>query len=501
MQLCPSEVNWNHHNDFLEHMDEVEKLADICRDYGIKLYWSPSYLLSLKKETADKLYARVPDFGGYVLKLGSEKQNGDPRPQMVNRIADTLKPHGGFALVRGFVYGNARYESEPFRNLIPYDLFAHEDGNYRDNVVIVPKGSPLDWDFSAPIPALDGAIQKNLSGSELVIDKSWPVSWIEKWKWWLEQDNYRGGAGSLNKLDVDCIMGVSMISPAPAWTTSPLNMVNYYGLGRLSWNPDLSVDEIYSEWIRQTFGDDPKVLDSVKTILLLSDDVARKLSLYRGYRGVWIDTSDPKNFVKYKSTHTANHQGIGTKSAPLQERTLAQYAPELRAIYRDNLLGEAYLPSFHFVDYDQRLSSRHTVAQDLCANLDEAVPLAQQMLELWNRLDGKIDKRRFDCTAKALRQFVDSVQDCRRKTLIAFERSSGRKADEVTADLTPSKQAAIHVYNVDNYGASAMPMITTRPQSIKLLTHALRRAAVPFMCHPEFTDAEPSTSKATYPWH
>ena len=45
--------------------------------------------------------------------------------------------------------------------------------------------------FSAPIPALDGAIQRNLSGSELVIDKGWPVSWIEKWIWWLEQDNYR----------------------------------------------------------------------------------------------------------------------------------------------------------------------------------------------------------------------------------------------------------------------------------------------------------------------
>ena len=66
-----------------------------------------------------------------------------------------------------------RYTPEPYRNLIPYDLFAHEDGNFRDNVIIVPKGSPLDWDLWAPIPALDGAMQKNLYGSELVIDKSW----------------------------------------------------------------------------------------------------------------------------------------------------------------------------------------------------------------------------------------------------------------------------------------------------------------------------------------
>ena len=229
--LCPSEINWHYRNNFLDHLDEVEKLADICRDYGIKLYWSPSYLLALDQKTADALYARVPDFGGYLMKLGSEKQNGDPRPPMVNRIADTLKPYDGKVLVRAFVYGNFRYTPEPYRNLIPYDLFAHEDGNFRDNVVIVPKGSPMDWDFSAPIPALDGAIRKNLYGSELVVDKSWPVSWVKKWKWWFEQDTYRDGPGSLNKFSVDCIMGVAMIEPSPAWTECPLNAVNYYGLG------------------------------------------------------------------------------------------------------------------------------------------------------------------------------------------------------------------------------------------------------------------------------
>ena len=103
--LCPSEINWHYRNNFLDHLDEVEKFADICRDYGIKLYWSPSYLLALDPKTADALYARVPDFGGYMMKLGSEKQNGDPRPPMTNRIADTLKPYGGKVLVRAFVYG------------------------------------------------------------------------------------------------------------------------------------------------------------------------------------------------------------------------------------------------------------------------------------------------------------------------------------------------------------------------------------------------------------
>ncbi|MHC4494234.1 MAG: alpha-glucuronidase family glycosyl hydrolase, partial [Planctomycetota bacterium] len=50
--ICPSEVNWHYCNNFLEHLDEVKILADILRDYGMKLYWSPSYILALDQETA-----------------------------------------------------------------------------------------------------------------------------------------------------------------------------------------------------------------------------------------------------------------------------------------------------------------------------------------------------------------------------------------------------------------------------------------------------------------
>ena len=453
--ICPSEVNWHYSDNFLEHLDEVEILAGICRDYGITLYWSPSYLLALERETADKIYSRVPDFGGYMLKLGSEKQNGDPRPAMVNRIADTLKPYGGKCLVRAFVYGNYRYTPEPYRNIIPYDLFGHEDGNFRENVVIIPKGSPMDWDFSAPIPALDGAIQKNLSGSELVIDKGWPVSWVEKWKWWLQQDNYRKGPGSLNKFDVDCIMGVSMISPSPAWTECPLNMVNYYGLGRLSWNPDRSLDEIYTEWITQTFGGDPEVLDALKTILLLSDDVTRKLYMYRGYRGIWIDTGDDEDMIQDKTTHTINRKGIGVKSPELQRRSLAQYAPGLRKVYGDRMKGEEFLTSFHFAEHDYCLSIGRTVIQDFYANLDEAVQLAEQLPEIWKRIEGKVDNRRFAYTLETLDDFSEDVKGRRDKTMRAFEKVSKSKATDVMSELSTSKLGSVHVYNVRDYGAKA----------------------------------------------
>lgn len=453
--LCPSEINWHYRNNFLDHLDAVEKLADICRDYGIKLYWSPSYLLALDPKTADTLYARVPDFGGYMMKLGSEKQNGDPRPPMTNRIADTLKPYGGKVLVRAFVYGNLRYTPEPYRNLIPYDLFAHEDGNFRDNVIIVPKGSPMDWDLWAPIPALDGAIEKNLYGSELVIDKSWPVSWVKKWKWWFEQDTYRNGPGSLNKFSVDCIMGVSMISPSPAWTECPLNAVNYYGLGRLSWNPDLTVDEIYTEWIQQTFGDDPDILQTVRTILMMLEEVTRKSYNYRGYRGIWFDSSDP-GMTENKTPYIVNREGIGVVTPELRERVLAQYAPGLQKIYGDPLRAEAHLVAFHFAEHDQRLSIGRTLIQDIYANMEEAVEMAIQASELWKTLEGKVDPHRYEYTLKTLVDYAASVRSMTlQKWVPNLEKYTGRKREETLAELTAEVLAKVGTYSVKHFGAVA----------------------------------------------
>ena len=450
--ICPSEVNWDYRDNFLDHLDEVEILAGILRDYGITLYWTPSYLLALDHETADAIYARVPDFGGYMMKMGSEKQNGDPRPPMVNRIADTVSPYGGNVVLRGFVYGNLRYTPEPYRTLIPHDIFAHNDGKFRENVVIVPKGSAGDWDYSAPIPAMDGAFKKTLSGSELVIDKGFPSSWVEKWKWWLEQDTYRDGPGSLNKSIAHCIMGVAMISPKEAWGDSPLNMANYYGLGRLAWNPDRSLDEIYTEWIVQTFGNDPEVIDTVKRILLMSDDVARKLYMYRGYRGIWIDKGDPK-LVENKMPYTINRDKIGPTSPELQKRILAQYSPGLREIYGDPLRSEEFFSAFHTRSYDYRLSIGRTLIEDIYGGMEEAVQIAGQMAKLWKTLDGKIDQHRFEYTLKNLVDYIADSQGTRDNTVAAFEEHTGMNRAEALSRLTKSALAKVGTYNVRHFGA------------------------------------------------
>ena len=426
--ICPTEINWQEQNNFLHHLDEVVKMAEIFRNYGIKLYWSPNYLLALNQTTADSLYARVPDFGGYLMKLGSEAQLGNPFPSMVNDIAKTLAPYNGEVLLRGFVYGKYRYKhlTEVYRNTMQYDIYVPNDGKYSHNVIIVGKANPLDWDLAAPISPLDGAIQKTAYGTEMVIAKSWPASWLEKWKWWMDYDNYHNGKGSYNKNYIKCLLGVSMISPAPAWTSNPLNMVNYYGLGRLAWNPDLTIDQIYDDWISLTFGNDFEVHKTIKDILYISDDVLKNQYIYRGYRGVWFDTSQD-DLVEKKTTHKMNEEGIGILSPRTEQKVLSEYSKELQKIFNDPVKGEAFLPYFHFVKYDYKLTNGRTVIQDIFMNLDEAVNGAEEMLMDWNKLKEKVNKNVFVYTQDNLENYIKDVKKNREKMIAIIQRISGRQ--------------------------------------------------------------------------
>ena len=63
-------------------------MGKLVRSWGIRLFWTPNYQLA--PIAADALFKAVPDFGGYLLKIGSEAQGGRPDPPTINRIARTL---------------------------------------------------------------------------------------------------------------------------------------------------------------------------------------------------------------------------------------------------------------------------------------------------------------------------------------------------------------------------------------------------------------------------
>ena len=166
--LSPQDVNYDERDDYLAHLPELVVMGKLVRAWGIRLYWTPNFLLA--PTAADALYKSIPDFGGYLLKIGSEAQGGQPDPPTINRIAQTLMRNGtgetsGSVVLRGFIYGSHRsYYKCPGgtecsnRMAIPAAYFGQYDGAYLPNVHIAGKYTALDFETIEPINPLDGLL-------------------------------------------------------------------------------------------------------------------------------------------------------------------------------------------------------------------------------------------------------------------------------------------------------------------------------------------------------
>ena len=99
-----------------------------------------------------------------------------------------------------------------------------------------------------------------------------------------------------------------------------------------------------------------------------------------------------------------------------------QYAPEWRNIFADPVKSEEFLPYFHFVDWDYKLSNDRSLIQDKYESLTVAVEGAKKMLSLWDELDGRIDDKRFTYTQENLKHYLGTAQNRRLQMIKIFKR-------------------------------------------------------------------------------
>ncbi|PXA99573.1 alpha-glucuronidase, partial [Nostoc sp. 3335mG] len=142
-----------------EFLGKIEKLAAIFRPWGIRVYLSARFSAPIEigglktadpldpqvaawwKAKADEIYARIPDFGGFLVKANSEGQPGPgdykrSHADGANMLAAALKPHGGVVMWRAFVYANEKPED---RVRQAYSEFEPLDGKFADNVIVQVK--------------------------------------------------------------------------------------------------------------------------------------------------------------------------------------------------------------------------------------------------------------------------------------------------------------------------------------------------------------------------
>lgn len=453
------------------YIDKAAALADVFRPYGLRIYLSVRFSAPVDiggLDTADPLdpevrawwrdkataiYARIPDFGGFLVKANSE---GQPGPQNygrghvdgANMLAAALAPHGGVVMWRAFVYSEDDPED---RVRQAYSEFKPLDGRFADNVLVQVKNGPLDFQPREPFHPLFGA----MPGTPLLMEFQITQEYLgfsthlvylgALWAEVLAADPQAAGEGSTVARIVDGsvhgnaltgIAGVANIGSSRNWTGAPFTQANWYAFGRLAWNPQAAAPEIAKEWLQQTFTRDPAFVDTIAAMMMQSREAVVDYMTPLGLAHImgtghhygpapWVDNlSRPEwNPVYY---HRADNNGIGFDRTTSGSNAVAQYAPGVAAEFADlKRVPEEYLLWFHRVPWDYRMRSGDTLWEALVARYDRGVEAVERMQKTWAGMERFVDTERFVTTKRFLAVQEREARWWRDACIAYFQERSG----------------------------------------------------------------------------
>lgn len=422
------------------YLEKVKALADVFRPYGIKVYLTARFSAPMEigglqtadpldgdvirwwKDKADEIYNIIPDFGGFLVKANSE---GQPGPQNYGRthldganlLADALAPHQGIVMWRAFVYS----EHDPTdRAKQAYSEFVPDDGKYKDNVLLQVKNGAIDFQPREPFHPMFGAMPKTPLMMEFQITKEYLgfathlVYMPKLFQEVLESDTYRKGKGStvakvidgtLHNKKLTGMAGVANIGSDINWTGHVFGQADWYGFGRLAWDPYLESATIAAEWLSSTFTNDAGFTNPLIDMMITSREAVvnymTPLGLHHifdtGHHygpGPWVDNlSRPEwNPVYY---HKATEQGVGFDRTISGSNALSQYAPEIQKIYGDpETCPEEYLLWFHHLPWDYQLKNGRSLWDNLGIKYQLGVDQVKEMVQTWQAMKPYVDEER-----------------------------------------------------------------------------------------------------------
>lgn len=220
--------------------------------------------------------------------------------------------------------------------------------------------------------------------------------------------------GSLDDHQLTGMAGVANIGNDINWCGHPFAQANWYALGRLAWDHDLSSRQIADEWLRMSFTNNPAFLQSAAKIMLESRDIVVQYSNPIGLHHImstghhygpapWVSNLNrPEwNPVYY---HKADSIGVGFNRTGTGSNALAQYKPEARKQWENmNTCEEKNLLWFHHVPWNFSMKSGRNLWDELCYQYYTGAERVKQMQTDWNALKPLVDKQRFE----QVRQLLD----------------------------------------------------------------------------------------------
>ncbi len=459
-----------------EWLDKVAALADTLRPWGVRAYLTARFdapvergalrtadpldgdVQAFWRRTAEAIYRRIPDFGGFVVKANSE---GQPGPQDYGRshadganlLADALAPHGGTVFWRAFVYSN---EVPVDRARQAYEELVPLDGAFRENVIVQVKNGPIDFQPREPFHPLFGAMPKTPLALELMITQEYLgfsthlVYLGPLFEECLRSDTHASGPGSTVARIVDgtleghersAMVGVANIGTDRNWCGHPCAAANWYAFGRLAWDHELSSAKIAEEWLRMTFTNDRDFVEGGKDILLASREAAVDYMTPLGLHhlmardhhygpGPWVEGGKRADWTSVYY-HRADEAGLGFDRSATGSNAVAQYHGVLAERFgRLESCPEELLLWFHHVSWDHRLASGDTLWESLCRTYYEGVASVARMRSQWDAFRGLIDDARFRHVKALLAMQEQEARWWRDACVLYFQTFSKRELPE-----------------------------------------------------------------------
>lgn len=408
------------------------------------------------KAKAIEIYKEIPDFGGFLVKADSENRPGPftydrDHAEGSNMLAEALLPFGGIVIWRCFVYNCKQdwRDRSTDRARAAYDHFKPLDGRFMENVILQVKNGPMDFQVREGVSPLFGAMKHTNMMIEFQITQEYTGQQrhvcylVPQWKEVLDFNTYATDSESSVKRVVDGSMygnrysgfaAVSNIGNDHNWTGHLLAQANLYGYGRLAWNPELSAEQIAKEWIMLTFSaEDEQLIDTIREILLTSWHIYES---YTSPLGVgWMVNPDHHygpnvdgyEYSKWGTYHFADLQGIGVdRTMKTGTGYVGQYQGANVDLYESvTTCPDELLLFFHHVPYTHTLHSGKTVIEHIYDSHFEGVEQADQLKEMWQSLEGKIDDSRHGQVADRLHEQALHAREWRDIINTYFYRKSG----------------------------------------------------------------------------
>jgi alpha-glucuronidase len=448
------------------YLEKVAALANVFRPYGIKVYLTARFSAPVElgrlhtadplndtvqqwwKDKVKEIYTLIPDFGGFLVKANSE---GQPGPQNygrthadgANMLADAVAPYKGIIMWRAFVYSN---EVPDDRHKQAYNEFVPLDGKFRPNVMVQVKNGAIDFQPREPFHPLFGAMPKTPLMMEFQVTQEYlgqgtSMAYLAPYfKECLESDTYSNGKGSTvakiidgstQSYSITGMAGVANIGNDINWCGHPFAQANWYSLGRLAWNHELSSDQIADEWLRMTFTNDKQFVTAAKSMMMASREIMANYMTPIGLHHI-MGTGHhygPAPWVKLARAdwspvyyHKADSAGIGFNRTATGSNAIGQYFPGARTQWENPATAdERYLLWFHHLPWTWKMSDGRTLWDELCHKYNSGVDSVRWMQKTWDAQQSKIDNQRFQQVKMLLAIQQDEAVWWRNACLLYFQ--------------------------------------------------------------------------------